>query len=354
MTRPAWALAALALACAASGCRSHRSTRTSDFDRGAYHQYSCWHPAHEPREAPRLDLSDEQLARALERSNVKAARRHEEALDVAARARGGSVATLAAAMKQCYQLGDRDTAADLASANAAVREWDGASELATVECVYRQRGHGGSLQVTVRRKPGVEGPIAIAFPPGTYGVAADGRGDRDDHRWTNPDDDRRYGKWPSQQDLALLSAPVVYLAENQSDDSITVPVACASFESGPPSSDQRYVLHRFEPGSKIDRLVVGLCAREHTSEPEAQLAVWLARNDISWSDFVSKGGDRGGLLTFGSSSRITPRHGKGAARLLIESGVNPGYSPFFADHKTLVEEAPAPPEQPVAPEGPTQ
>ncbi|MEZ0229482.1 MAG: hypothetical protein ACAI25_12705 [Planctomycetota bacterium] len=362
MIRPAL-LGLLALSCAATGCRSHHR-RASD-ERVTHREYSPWHAPSARREPPRLDLSDEQLARALETANVKATERHEKALDVVARARGFETPGVAAAVRECYALGDREAAAELADGRRGVVEWDRAAQLARVDCIYRRRGHvGGALEVTVRRKKGVEGPIAVAFPPGTYGVAADGRGEaRDDRRgdrWTRPDDDRRYGEWPSQQDLALLEAPVIFLGEDDRSRTVLVPIACASFESGPPAGEQRYELRRFEAGSKVDRLLVALCAEasQKTSEPEAQLAVWLARNDISWDDFVSKGGDRGGLLTFGSSNRILPRHGKGAAKLLIEAGVNPGYSPFFADHKTLVAEpaaaaAPEPREESVAPDGTT-
>jgi hypothetical protein len=199
--------------------------------------------------------------------------------------------------------------------------------------------------VSVKRKKGVEGPLAIAFPPGTYGSCDVGDGDK----WTDPDDDRKYGRWPSQQDLGFLRAPVLYLAATDDEATVEVPIACASFHSGPPADDQRYTLHRFEPGSAVDRLLVALCAREKVKEPEAQLAVWLARNDITWDDFVAKGGARGNLITFGTASRVLPRHAKGAAKLLIESGTNPSAAKFFGGGGVSLDEPPLPSSEKRAP-----
>jgi len=343
------ALVALAAAMAASGCCHAAPTETPQETYGGFYASSYSAPA-----APRLGLSDEQIARALERQRVRAAERHERALDIASRAGGGDTALVASAVSACYALGERDAGDALADGAHGVYTWDRASKVALVACRYVQQGMGGALELTVKRREGVPGVLAVAFPPGTYGVA-DVAEKPDGERWTSPDDDRRYGRWPSQQDLAFLRAPVLRLEADEDEQSVLVPIACASFHSGPPAVDQTYALRRFEPGSPADRLMVALCAREKTSEPEAQLAVWLARNDISFDEYVEKGGDRGGILTFGTASRVLPRHGKGAARLLIEAGVNPGWSPFFQDHREGPSEAAnASPEPPPAAPAPDE
>jgi hypothetical protein len=100
--------------------------------------------------------------------------------------------------------------------------------------------------------------------------------------------------------------------------------------------------------------MIALCARERVPESEAQLAVWIARNQLTWADFVSKGGAEGALITFGAASRILPHHGRGAAKLLISAGVNARYSEFFSDHAegSFQKIAPAP-EPEKTPESPS-
>jgi hypothetical protein len=306
-------------------------------------------PVGRPVDPPRLGLSDDQISKALTRQHLRASKRHEEALEVVARSQGGDTASVLSATLECYALADRDAADQLANGKHGVYNFDAASSVATIDCNYRSRNWTGVLEVTVHRKPGVEGPLAICFPPGSFGAAiADGDG------WTRPDDDRRYGHWPSQQDLAFLRAPAVYLGEGENEGTIDIPIACASFQSGPPQPDQAYGLHRFEPDSSVDRLLIALCAREETSEPEAQLAMWLTRNDITWDDFCSKGGAHGSLITFGTGSRILPRHAKGAARLILEAGSNPQAARFFGGVglDTLDERPVNPPKSPSESEKP--
>ncbi|HZU99770.1 MAG TPA: hypothetical protein VFF73_23865 [Planctomycetota bacterium] len=323
----------VALVVAAAGCHCHYEYRVPEPREGVN-----WYVGNDHREravrAPTLGLSDDQVADALAKERARAARHHEQALDVVAEAKGGTVADIASAVLECYEIGDRDAADSLADGTRHVWSWDQAQAVVALDCHYRSGGAGGALEVTIKRKPGALGALAIAFPPGTYGVADAGDGEK----WTDQEDDRKYGRWPSQQDLGFLRAPVLYLAASDEEATVEVPIACASFHSGPPADDQRYTLHRFEPGSAVDRLLVALCAREKVKEPEAQLAVWLARNDITWDDFVEKGGARGNLITFGTASRVLPRHAKGAAKLLIESGTNPTAARFFGGNGVLVEE----------------
>lgn len=333
MNRPArWGLCALIALGAASGCR----TEITHDDSSTRYGGSIWITP-EPSPPPSLGLSEEQVRDSLARQRLLASSRHEEALDIVATTKEASTAAVASAVRECYALGDRDAADGLADGKRGVWNWDQASSVAELDCHYRSRGafQGGCLEVTARRKKGIEGPLAIAFPPGTYGVAEiaaqEGALAEGEH-WTNPDDDRRYGHWPSQQDLAFLKAPVVFLGADEDETSFEVPIACASFGSGTPRPDQKYSLRRFEAGSTADRLLLALCAREETSEPEAQLALWLARNDISWDQFCAHGGNSGMLITFGGDRRILPRHAKGAAKLLIEAGADPHAARFFGGH----------------------
>jgi hypothetical protein len=336
--RVGWGLVALAIAAAAGGCRS--SETPGEWRYGVYRP--SFGPSSGPAfefggrfasEPPLLALSDAQVRAALEQARLVGATRHEQALDVVARSRGASVAEVASAVAACYALGERDAAEALSDGARGVFDWDHAAAAVIIETHYRSRGScaGGALEVSVKRRPGFEGPLAVAFPPGTYGAAQvePVAEDRDGQRWTNPDDDRRYGRWPSQQDLAFLQAPVVILGSGEDEATLEVPIACASFDRGPPAADQLYTLGRFPKDSDVDRLLVALCARERTREPEAQLAVWLARNDISWAEFCDKGGAYGNLLTFGTGSRILPRHAKGAAKLLVEAGSDPRAARFF-------------------------
>ncbi len=336
-------LGLLVLVAAAAGCTSSPTTYEGTYAFGNYY----W--SAQPVDPPQLGLSPEQIAKAIDHQRLRATRRHEVALEIVARNQESDTASVLSATLACYALGDRDAADQLANGKHGVYNFDAASNVAALDCFYRSRGWGGGvLEVTVHRKPGVEGPLAVCFPPGTFGAVADGDG------WTKPDDDRRYGHWPSQQDLAFLRAPAVYLDKNENEGTLDIPIACASFHLGPPRPDETYALHRFEPGSSVDRLLVALCAREETSEPEAQLAMWLTRNDITWDDFCSKGGAHGSLITFGTGSRILPRHAKGAARLLVESGSNPQTARFFGgvgletlgESPVNVEAVPSEPEKP--------
>jgi hypothetical protein len=295
---------------------------------------------------PRLGLSDAEVARALAERQGRTAAGADAAQACVASVRDGDVAEVASAIRTCYALGAREVAGPLL-AREGVRTFDASDGPVQVECRYRAVSEGlqGALEVTVTRKAGVTGPLVVAFPPGTYGIAADGGGPAGGGRpWIDPDDDRRYGHWPSAQDLAFLRAPVIILPASEESSTFTVQVACASFHKGSPHEDRVYTLHRFEPGTPIDRLLVALCARETVPEAESQLAVWMARDNLAWADFEGEGGGRGRLVTFGSAWRILPRHACGAANLLMEAGVNPRQARFFADVEPALSRQEAPQE----------
>jgi hypothetical protein len=348
------ALAALALV---PGCFHHRTYSENDhFEAGLsweeqvdeYPAFTRHRRARVEEERPKLSLTDPEIAALLSSSQATAQERRRVARERLAADEPTDVAGVADALSALYAVGDRETAEALAARHAGVATWDHADALVRIECFYR-RANGGALELRVWRRAGVEGPLAIAFPPGTYGVGeplleGDAKPD-----WTDPEDDKRYGHWPSVQDLAFLKAPVIVLPAENGVASVTVPIACASFSFGPPRADEVYSLHRFEAGSPTDLLLQTLCAANASPRPaEAQLAVWLARNDISWSEFAAQGGARGHILSFGpESAAVLPHAAPGAAALLLESGVDARRARFFAEAD--LTEAPAEP-KPAEPE----
>ncbi|MBL4849519.1 MAG: hypothetical protein JKY65_28650 [Planctomycetes bacterium] len=300
--------------------------------------------------APRQPITDAQVEVALA---AHAERRAYEAELVASKSgaisfRGANLALpeLVRRIRACYAGGNRDLAATWIDAHPSAREWDQSADLVSVEARFVRSGRRGALELTVRRRSGVEGPLAVAFPPGTYAVASPSPAttpalpepgplefltllaDRGSG-WTRPESDRRWGHWPRAQDLALLQAPVVVLRADQDGTRILVPVACADFDVFAPKHGRSYGLARFEPNSPVDRLLVELCCRA-PDDREAQLAVWMAHEDLAWGTFTRRDGHRGQIVTFERSRPIRSRHAKGAARLLLEAGVDPRPLQFFA------------------------
>jgi hypothetical protein len=328
-----WAVAVLALT---TGCCFHAGHEAPQSSSNVVWSFAFSDGKSEP---PVLALPPTEIARALARAERASQRRRDRVRDGLDRAEPIAVEGVADALRVLYAAGERDAAEELAARHRGVATWDHSDELVSIDCHYRQNGWvGGALELKVQRRAGVEGPLAIAFPPGTYGVGeplgrigdrvADSEGEGRP-RWTNPDDDRRYGHWPAVQDLACLQAPIILLPAGQEVATVMVPIACASFERASPRPDMVYTLHRFERGSAVDKLLVALCAGDDASESEAQLAVWLARNDITWDQFVREGGARGRIVTFGSCRPVLPRDAQGAASFLIRSGVDPGKARFF-------------------------
>lgn len=307
-----------------------------------------------PEAPPPLGLGQEDVDAALA---TQASRRQAQARTCEARLARTQPAALdlslaAAGVREAWGLAQRERADALVGAHPALLDLGEAqaSGALTLACEYVQTGRGGRLQLTLERGT-ADGAVAVCVPPGTYGaplspaaLAADlvevesGAGD-----WTRPRDERRYRHWPSPQDLALLEAQVVVLGEGQVRTQVTLPVACASFEKRGPTHGQPYRLERFANGSAPDRLLVALCAGEvEASESEIQLAVWLARNDVRWEQFLAEGGHYGRLVTFGSAHPVLPEHAVGAARLLLDSGVDPRGCAFFGGQGgALAPEAPA-------------
>ena len=239
----------------------------------------------------------------------------------------------------CYRQGAREAADALISTRPEFFTWDQAEAVVDVSCRFQRIGSDGWLEVTARRLPGVAGPLAIAIPPGTYGVPFVGPSlVSEDDRWTRPEDHKRFGHWPKAQDLALLRAPVLSLAATDSAGSVRSPVACASFRIGPPLHNQPFSLGRFEPGSAVDRVVQALCSGRPSSASVAQMAVWLSRENIGWPEYAAAGGNRWRLVTFQGQTPIQTRDAQQASRTLLKAGVDPRPLRFFQRNPQPVTE----------------
>lgn len=327
-------LAPLALALAfAGGCDAVRPHQSWTYD------LEPWGRADVPRAGPlhAPALAADEVERGLaDAARTRAARADVAAslvplaLDLAAPAAWSDEAVEEAAERValCALAGDPARADALVAAHPRLVWAHEPGALALVAAAFA----GDALELTVARGPAA-GPeaLAVCLAPGTYGVPSTlGAGNAgaappggSSAPWVDPDAERRFGRWPDAQDLACLRAPVVVLAAGEAVARIRVPVACASFEKAAPERGRSLALARFASGSTIERLLVELCAGAPRPDAEAQLAVWLARDDVSWAAFVAEGGAWGRLGTFGSGQPVLPHHAPGAARLLVAAGLDP-------------------------------
>lgn len=362
--RRSFGLAAFTLASCAIGCGSSSSWSTTSYDYRRDDPWAWSRSSYEPaRDAPPdLGLTDAEVEAGLAAAPAPA--------DLAPLAADQPLAVAAAEVDACYRAGERERARALVAAHPRLVDWSDRSVV--VSCRFVGRGEGIEL-TAIRTDTSLGAPreaLAVCFEPGTYGApvdmgATEAEAERTPTRgssspmvdlggegWNPPDSERRFRHWPVPQDLALLRAPVLVIPRGEALASVCVPVACASFQRGAPEVGTPYALSRFEAGSPVDRLMVVLCqGDEAANDAEAQLAVWLARDDVSWSDFVAQGGDRGRLVTFGSATSVRAHHAGEAARLLVRAGVDPRPRRFFSPTggDPIVEPAPAPV---VAPEPP--
>lgn len=285
---------------------------------------------------PRLGIGDDDIERALADHPRQAKLRAERltrqlAEEVSADAKPRPLAQAVSRVERCYAVGARDVADAVIAQQPRLYRWDQAGQVVEISARFRRTAfRQGQLELTLERKAGVQGPLAVAISPGTYGAPFVGeqvdfkakKQALPQRRWVHPRDQRRFGHWPPAQDLALLRAPVLSLPANASRVTRLIPVACASFRIGAPRDGQPIMLDRFKPGSKIDKLAVALCAGPRPDDAEAQLAVWLSRDDIGWEEFVRKGIRYGRLMTF-SRRAVLARHAPGAGKLLLDAGVDP-------------------------------
>lgn len=180
-----------------------------------------------------------------------------------------------------------------------------------VRAVFHSRAKG--LTIEAVRKGQGKGELLVAVPPGT---------------WAKPCTDKRYEDWPCPQDLLLIQARVLRLAPGQQRASVTLPVACAAFRRQGPRPTRAYTLQLAQPGSKLDRLAQLLCAKElgHERDPELALAVWIAHEGLGYERLKRSAG----FHTFRTPrKKVTVEHGRAAARLLREAGLEPAEFQFF-------------------------
>ena len=357
-----------------AGCQTHRSDR---WDRYRYSYVPRTTPIVAPETPPELALGDAQV----ERSLARYADRQSKLVELSAQ-RGQAISALAPEvsverlvpqLERLYRAGARDLADQVISYHPDVYRFDGGAPL-VVEATFRRRGGRGYLELRARRLPGAAGALAVAFPPGTYGVALAGASEepwlvprlepaptpdlppwltadfpeREGGRWVRPEEERRYGQWPPAQDLALLRAPVLTLPAGRDEVVLEVPVACASFEVKAPEDGRRYQLRALPLDSAPDKLLVQVCGQEVICEESTQLALWLGREDVTWSRYVALDGHRGRLVTFGSGRPVLRHHANQAASLLLEAGVDPRPLRFF--RAELPQASPAGQEPALAPE----
>jgi len=337
----------LAAAALVAGCTTDSRSRAY---RGYDHRYTSYAPPYvvEP-ERPALELSEDLIASALEGRALIERSRAEAALAELEAAPPRTTAEVAAAIRDAQARGLRDLAGDIAAGHPDVYLWEEAGAVVEVSTRYRGSSNQGRVELTLTRRPEAPpGDLVVVVPAGTYATPLEVAADGD---WTKPDQDRRYGHWPSAQDLALLRAPVIELDAATDVVTATAPIACASFAKDSPADGQPFALRRFPPGSPADRLAVALCAGELPREEPAQLALWIARDDVSWEGFTSRGGAAGRLVTFESSRPVTGRHAGEAAQLLLRAGVDPREAAFFG---AGAADEPAPAAAPASPgdEGP--
>lgn len=219
-------------------------------------------------------------------------------------------------VEQHYRAAQPSKARQVIHEDERLLAWSDTNSLSIATHYRTNHFGGGEMEVAITRSDAAH-PLAVAFPPGTYGVPQT--------RSQEPGRTKRY--FPKAQDLALLRAPVVVFGKGQRQASIRVPVACASYMVPTPRANQPFELASFAEGSAIEKLLVTLCSGDTLKpESEAQLAVWIARNDISQQWFLRTYRRVG---TFPTNRKVTPRHAAGAARLLQESGVAPKRARFF-------------------------
>ena len=219
-------------------------------------------------------------------------------------------ASLQGQVEQLYRSQQRPQAERLLATNPRAATWQ-AHRGVEVRAVFHSRAKGLTIEAVRKEKHG--GELLVAVPPGT---------------WAKPCTDKRYEDWPCPQDLLLIQARVLRLAPGQQRASVTLPVACAAFRRQGPRATRAYTLQLAQPGSKLDRLAQLLCAKElgHERDPELALAVWIAHEGLGYERLKQSAG----FHTFRTPrKKVTVEHGRAAARLLREAGLEPAHFEFF-------------------------
>ena len=232
------------------------------------------------------------------------------ALSGAACAQSAHPSPLQQRIEQLYRSQQRAEAERLLARAPRAATWR-AHRGVEVRAVFHSRAKG--LTIEAVRKDQRAGELLVAVPPGT---------------WAQSCTDRRYEDWPRPQDLLLIQARVLRLAPGQQRASVTLPVACAAFRRPGPRATRAYTLQLAQPGSKLDRLAQLLCAKElgHERDPELALALWIAHEGLGYERLKQSAG----FHTFRTPrKKVRVEHGRAAARLLREAGLEPADFEFF-------------------------
>jgi hypothetical protein len=219
---------------------------------------------------------------------------------------------IAQAVRSDYAEGQRELARQRIEAEPRLVAWEDAGDLVEISCAFQQRGSWSGVELTLRRREGVQGPLAVAFPPGSFArpdlqIADDGR------------------RPPTSQQLLFLRAPVIEVPTAEELVVARVPVACGNLGIPGPRSGQAHHMTQLTRGTDVDRLMQILCSGAGApDECEAQLAVWIVRNQVGPGVGL-------GYTTFESSRSIDGSHGPGARRAIEAAGVDAQGLPFFRD-----------------------
>jgi hypothetical protein len=218
--------------------------------------------------------------------------------------RGLSTSQAADVLRECYRASLHDLADALIRGRDDVVRFDQLPEDVTLVPSYSR----GQCSITVMRES-ASTALAVAVPPGTLSQP-NGSG---------------------SQDLALLEPAVVELAAWSTQGSVQVATACAGYGFSSPSSRYDYTLKGCAPGSSLDLLLKRVCTTPYADAP-SQLAVWIAADNVGSVRF-------GETVTF-RGAKVGREHVEAAAKLLIESGVDPREQNLFGGSDAKADASP--------------
>lgn len=199
-----------------------------------------------------------------------------------------------------------------------------------IRAQFRRYASRGSLNVTIHRKPGFAGPIAVAFQPGILA-----------RPYVLPKDDEIFGTWPTpgdekfsgnakEQDLVPLAARIAWLETGIEKMTVRFPIACGRFSKAAPIHGQPFFILRNDKETQLFKLVREICSIHEISldHPAAQFAIWLVRDNISYAQFFR----RPGAVTFETNELVTDEAANIAVEMLLDAGLDPRKLRYFAEN----------------------
>ena len=130
----------------------------------------------------------------------------------------------------------------------------------------------------------------------------------------------------------FLSARIAVLESGDDELTLRIPVACGRFNKGEPKDRERFLLVRFEPSSSMSQLLGELCRIQARglNHGAAQMAIWILRDRLTWKQWRRRIASAGPSLTFETGRVITESDAMDASELLIDAGIDPRRSRFYA------------------------